>query len=112
MPGMRIEQFATAEPGWKAVFQEPDGKESLSRILGWAATGSGDEMELVGMIVDPAEPSQIVSAATATSPAGGAFVRYRYVAPEPTVIAAPPPPPPKPEDPAAKLAKGMLKRGR
>ena len=29
---MRIEQFATAEPGWKAVFKEPDGKESLSQI--------------------------------------------------------------------------------
>jgi hypothetical protein len=112
MRAMRIAQFATAEPGWKAVFKEPDGKESLSRILGWAATGSDDDMELVGMIVDPGDPAHIVQAPTASSPAGGSFARYRYIAPEPTVLAAPPPAAPKAEDTAEKLAKSFLKRGR
>jgi hypothetical protein len=110
---MRIEHFATAEPGWKAVFREPDGKESLSRILGWATVGGEDDVELVGMIVNPAGPSRIIPATTAHSPAGGSFVRYRYVPPEPTVIAAAPAPTaPKTEDTAEKLAKSLLKRGR
>ena len=109
---MKIEQLVTAEAGWKAVFKEPDGSESVSRVLGWAVTADGDKTVLVGVIVDPATPSQIVSAVDAVSPGGGAFSRYRYVAPEPIVVPAPPPPPPEPkqEDTAEQLAKGFLKR--
>ena len=109
---MRIEQLVPAEPGWKAVFKEPDGGESLSRILGWAALGDEDSSELVGIIVDPAEPSLIVSAADAVSPGGGSFARYRYVTPEPTIAVAPAPPAPATQDTAEKLAKSFLKRGR
>ncbi len=109
---MRIDQLVTAEPGWKAVFKEPDGGESLSRILGWAALGGQDEVELVGVIVDPGEPSRIVSAAAATSPGGGSFARYRYVAPEPTIAVAQATPTKAPEDTAERLAKSFLKRGR
>lgn len=113
---MRIDQLVPAEPGWKAVFKEPDGGESLSRILVWAAIGGqdGDGNDLVGFIVDPGEPSQIVSAVTATSPGGGGFTRYRYVAPEPTITIAPPAPAPAPTtaDTAEKMAKGFLKRAR
>jgi len=113
---MRITQLVPAEAGWKAVFTEPDGSESLSRILGWAVSGDdGDETEVFGVIVDPAAPSQIVSAVDAVPPAGGEFSRYRFVAPEPLVVPAPPPPPPPtpaPEDAAEQLAKGFLKRKR
>ena len=112
---MRIDQLVPAEPGWKAVFKEPDGGESLSRILAWAAFGGDeDEPELVGVIVDPGDPSRIVAAAAATSPGGGDFARYRYVAPEPTITIAPPPPPPPAStaDTAEKMAKSFLKRGR
>ena len=113
---MRIEQLVPAEPGWKAVFKEPDGGESLSRILGWAAlagqSGNQDEIELVGIIVDPGEPSRIVSAVAAVSPGGGSFARYRYVTPEPTIAVAPAPPAPTSGDTAEKLAKSFLKRGR
>jgi hypothetical protein len=110
---MRILQLVPAETGWRAVFKEPDGGESLSRILGWAvAAGEGEETELVGLIVDPAAPSQIASAVEAVSPEGGAFSRYRYVAPEPIVVPAPSPPPPPPEDSAEQLAKGFLRRKR
>ena len=109
---MRIEQLVPAEPGWKAVFKEPDGGESLSRILGWAGLGGEDEPELVGIIVDPGEPSRIVSAVAAVSPGGGSFARYRYVAPEPTIAVAPTPPAPTSGDTAEKLAKSFLKRGR
>lgn len=113
---MRIRQVVAAEAGWKAVFEERDGSESVSRILGWAVAGDeGEEPELFGLIVDPATPSRIVGAVDAVSPAGGEFRRYRYVAPEPIVVqppAPPPPPPPEPPDPAEELAKGFLRRKR
>jgi hypothetical protein len=112
---MQIEQLVPAEPGWKAVFKEPDGAETASRILGWAIADGG--AELVGVIVDPAEPSRIVPAAGAASPGGGSFSRYRFIAPEPLVIAAPAPAPavetaaePEPQEAAKRLAKSVLKR--
>ena len=109
---MRIETLTPAEPGWKAVFKEPDGSESLSRILGWAVLG-GEEGEVAGVIVDPAEPSRIVPASNATSPGGGSFARYRFVQPEPIVVAAPAPPTPTPaQDSPEQLAKSLLKRRR
>ncbi len=115
---MRIEQLVPAEAGWKAVFKEPDGGESLSRVLCWASLAgdpaSNAESELVGMIVDPADPARIVAASAAASPGGGAFARYRYIAPEPTIAVAPAPVPTAParQDTAEKLAKSFLKRGR
>jgi hypothetical protein len=114
---VRIKQLVPAEPGWKAVFREPDGGESLSRILAWAvAEGDADAgaAALFGVIVDPAEPTRIVNAADAVPPSGGEFSRYRYVAPEPIVVPGPPPPAPAPpeEDPAEQLAKGFLRRKR
>ncbi|HZO49235.1 MAG TPA: hypothetical protein VFB26_03730 [Gaiellaceae bacterium] len=112
---MRIAQLMPAEPGWKAVFGEPDGGESVSRILGWAVAGEGEEGEVVGVIVDPSEPSRIVPAPEATSPDGGEFVRYRFVPPEPIVVQAPAPAPPaktEPDEPQTpeKIAKGFIKR--
>jgi hypothetical protein len=112
---VRITQLVPAEVGWKAVFKEPDGGESMSRILAWAVSADeGDEGGMVGLIVDPSSPSRVVSAVDAVSPAGGAFSRYRYVAPEPIVVPAAPPPPPAPEteDPTEQLARGLLKRKR
>ena len=111
---MQIRQIVPAETGWKAVFKEPDGSESLSRILGWAVA-EGDETEVFGVIVDPAAPSRIVNAVEAVPPAGGEFSRYRFVPPEPLVVPAPAAPPPEteaPEDTAEQFAKGLLKRRR
>ena len=109
---MQIEQLAWAEPGWKAVFKEPDGGETMSRIVGWAVVG-GDENEVAGVIVDPTEPSQMVLANEAMSPGGGTFFRYRFVQPEPIVVAAPPPPPAETAvDTPEQVAKTLLKRRR
>src|SRR6266496_1742911 len=94
MNAVRIETLVAAESGWRAVFQEPDGGESQSRVVGWAVLGAGDEGELAGMIVDPSEPTRIVPAPEALSPDGGGFARYRYVSPKPPEPPAPPPPPP------------------
>jgi len=110
---VKIEQLVPAEAGWKAVFKEPDETESVSRILGWAVTAEGGENAVVGVIIDPSSPAEIVSAVDAVSPGGGAFSRYRYIAPEPIVVKAPPPPPPPPaDDTAEQMAKGLLKRKR
>jgi hypothetical protein len=110
---VQIEQLVPAETGWKAVFKEPEGDETTSRILGWAVLTVADEHEVVGMIVDPLDPTQIVPAPDAGSPDGGSFSRYRFVPPEPIKIAAPPPPEePAPQEAATQLAKSVLKRGR
>jgi hypothetical protein len=113
---VRIRHIVPAEVGWKAVFKEPDGSESMSRILGWAIADDGsDDTDVFGVVVDPAAPSRIVSAADAVPPAGGEFSRYRFVAPEPLVIPAPATPPPEtaaPEDTTEQFAKGLLKRRR
>jgi hypothetical protein len=109
---VEIAQVIPAESGWKAVFQEPEGGESTSRILGWAVVAgvADDDQELVGLIIDPAEPSQIVAATEAASPEGGSFLRYRFVPPEPIKIAAPPTQ--SVEEAAGQAAKSLLKRGR
>jgi len=110
-----IGQLTSAEPGWKAVFTEPDGSETMSRILGWAVVSEeGMDDEVVGVIVDPIEPARIVRAHEAESPDGGTFLRYRFVPPDPTVVTVPAPAPPaeqpKPESTTEQVAKGLLKR--
>jgi hypothetical protein len=115
---VQIEQLVPAEPGWKAVFKEPDGSETLSRILGWAVVG-GTEPELVGVIVDPSEPSRIVAAAGAASPDGGSFARYRFVPPPQQPVSVTMQAPAEQEkksesdeDPTTQIAKTLLKRRR
>jgi len=109
---VNIAQLAWAEPGWKAVFKEPDGSETMSRIVGWAVV-AGDEGDVAGVIVDPTEPSQLVLANEAMSPGGGVFFRYRFVQPEPIVVQAPAPPQPEPSaDTPEQVAKTLLKRRR
>ena len=110
MPGMAIEQLVSAESGWRAVFAEPDGSESMSRIVGWAVRDGS----VVGLIVDPAAPSKVVPAADASSPSGGKFARYRYVAEKPAAAAAAAPGEgdKEPEDAAKQLVKSVIKRRR
>ncbi len=110
---MGIQQLVPAEIGWKAVFSEPEGGESLSRILAWATVGdeADDEGVVVGLIVDPNSPSDIVRAPEAFSPDGGSFARYRFIAPEPPKIVVEQPAPP-PTDTAEEVAKKLIKRRR
>jgi len=109
-----IKQLVSAESGWRAVFKEPDGGESLSRVLGWAIVGGAKDVELVGVIVDPADPARIVTAAEAKSPAGGSFARYRYVPSEPLTVKVEAPPPAEKKEAetptAEQFARTVLKR--
>jgi len=112
---MGIQQLVPAEIGWKAVFSEPDGGESLSRILAWAtvAEAGDEEAVVVGLIVDPSSPSEVVRAPEAFSPDGGNFFRYRYVAPEPPqIVVTQPVPEPPPTDTAEEVAKKLINRRR
>jgi hypothetical protein len=77
---MQIQQLVPAESGWKALFEEPTEEITRSRILGWALVQTGKTVEVVGMIVDPLEPSQIIAAPGSSSPGGGAFSRYGFSA--------------------------------
>ena len=110
---MPIKQLAATESGWRAVFAEPDGSESLSRIVGWAVDGD----EVVGLIVDPGAPAKIVPAPGASSPSGGRFNRYRFVPEKPAVAPAQAAAKddektPEPEDAAKQLVKSVIKRRR
>lgn len=75
---MAIQQLVAAEPGWRALFEEPDGEVTRSRIVGWALVATGKTVDVVGLVVDPADPSRLVPAPDATSPEGGSFSRYGY----------------------------------
>jgi hypothetical protein len=73
-----IQSAFAAEPGWRAVFGE--GNDStMSRVVGWAlTTGEGGASELVGLIVDPADPSRVVAASGVVTPEGHSLTRYGY----------------------------------
>jgi hypothetical protein len=75
---MEIQHLVPAESGWNAVFEEPTEEVTRSRIVCWAVAKSGSAVEVVGMIVDPAEPSKVIPAPGSSSPGGGAFSRYRF----------------------------------
>ena len=75
---MAIQQLVPAEPGWKALFEEPTEEITRSRIVGWALVEAEGTVAVVGMIVDPIDPSRIVPAPEASSPGGGAFSRYGF----------------------------------
>jgi hypothetical protein len=79
----RIVEIVSADPGWRAVFGAPSaGEESThSRIVAWALveTQEGDR-SVVGLIVDPNDPSGLVPAPTAVSPVAGEFARYGFSA--------------------------------
>ena len=75
---MRIQQIVAAENGWRALFEEPTGEVTRSRVVCWALAGTAEAVEIVGMIVDPTEPTKVVSAPDGVSPDGGAFTRYAF----------------------------------
>ena len=77
---MTIQQLVAAEAGWKALFEEPTEEITRSRILGWAIVKTGNRIEVVGMIVDPLDPSRVIPAPGSSSPGGGAFLRYGFSA--------------------------------
>ena len=69
---MDIRHLASAHPEWRAVFDD----ESLVRVAAWAVVAEGDDQRVVGIIVDPSDPSRMIAAPDAVTPEGSTFVRY------------------------------------
>jgi hypothetical protein len=65
-----VRHLTAADPGWRAVFDD----DSLVRIVAWAVSDRG----VVGLIVDPSNPTQIVAAPEATTPDGFSFAKYGF----------------------------------
>jgi hypothetical protein len=79
----RIVEIVSADAGWRAVFGAPSsGEESThSRVVAWALVESQEgDRKVVGLIVDPDNPSGLVPAPTAVSPLAGEFTRYGFSA--------------------------------
>ncbi len=76
-----METFAwmiAAEPGWKALFGLSGEEVGRSRVIGWAGRQSGDGIEIVGVIVDPNDPTRLVAAGDVSDPSGGKLMRYGF----------------------------------
>jgi len=73
----KIENLIPAADGWRALYGHGSAAQR-SRIVGWAVVAG----EVVGLVVDPNEPSKIVPAPAATDPETGAFTRYGFAAPK------------------------------
>jgi len=67
-----VRHLASAHPEWRAVFDD----ESLVRVAAWAVVVEGGEQRVVGIIVDPSDPSRLIAAPEAVTPDGSVFVRY------------------------------------
>lgn len=75
----KIHNLIPAGDGWRALFGHGSAA-ARSRIVGWAVVADEDGEQVVGMVVDPNDPSRIVAAPSATDPEAGAFTRYGFAA--------------------------------
>lgn len=67
-----------AEPGWKALFGVGGEEVGRSRVIGWAGLEREGGAEIVGVIVDPNDPTRLVAASEVTDPGGGRLIRYGF----------------------------------
>jgi hypothetical protein len=78
--GEKIVTIVSADAGWRAIYGGTGGEESgLSRVLAWALVenGAGDR-KVVGLVVDPQNRSNIVSATGSESAQAGTLTGYGY----------------------------------
>jgi hypothetical protein len=75
-----IVSLVPAEPGWLALYRgeyEEDGESA--RVVAWALVqDAAGGRRVVGLVVDPAEPTRIVFAPDAASAIAPEFVRYGF----------------------------------
>ena len=77
--GVKHEWMISAESGWRALV-ESDGLETgRSRVVGWASIDSDGTSRLVGIIVDPNDPRQLVPADEVVDDEGGSLARYGFI---------------------------------
>lgn len=75
----KIVTLIPAADGWRALFGHGSAA-ARSRIIGWAIVNGEGGDQIVGMVVDPNDPSRIVAATDANDPEAGSFSRYGFAA--------------------------------
>ena len=77
----RVVTIITADSGWRAIYGAQSGGEEsgLSRVVAWALVeNDAGERRVVGMVVDPQNRSNIVTATGTESAQAGALTGYGY----------------------------------
>jgi hypothetical protein len=74
----KVSWMIAAEPGWKALYGIDDDEVGRSRIVGWAGVERNGGIVLVGVVVDPNDPTQLVPADDVVDPSGGELMRYGF----------------------------------
>ena len=80
-PGEKIVTIVPADAGWRAIYGGQAGGEDsgLSRILAWALVeDDGGDRKVVGLVVDPQNRSNIVTATGSESGQAGTLTGYGY----------------------------------
>jgi hypothetical protein len=78
--GEKIVNIVPADAGWRAIYGGSSGEESgLSRVVAWALVedDAGDR-KVVGLVVDPQNRSNIVTATGSESAQAGTLTGYGY----------------------------------
>jgi hypothetical protein len=79
--GENIVTIISADSGWRAIYGGGSGGEEsgLSRVVAWALVeDDGGGRRVVGLVVDPQNRSNIVTATGTESAAAGALTGYGY----------------------------------
>jgi hypothetical protein len=78
--GEKIVTIVPADAGWRAIYGGAGGEESgLSRILAWALVeDDAGGRKVVGLVVDPQNRSNIVTATGSESAQAGTLTGYGY----------------------------------
>lgn len=80
-----ILSLVAAEPGWRALYEGayPEDGES-ARVVAWALVeDENGGRRIVGMVIDPNDPKQVVAAPEGASENAPEFDRYGFREPEP-----------------------------
>ena len=76
-----IVSLVSAEPGWRALYRgdEYDAEGESARDVAWALVeGADGSRRIVGMVIDPNDPTRIVEAPEGTSALSPEFDRYGF----------------------------------
>jgi hypothetical protein len=77
--GEKIVTIIAADAGWRAIYGAQSGSEELSRIVAWALVeDESGSRRVVGMVIDPQNRTNIVTAASSASSQSGPLSRYGY----------------------------------
>lgn len=78
--GEKIVNIVPADAGWRAIYGGSSGEESgLSRVVAWALVeDDSGKTKVVGLVVDPQNRSNIVTATGSESAQAGTLTGYGY----------------------------------